>query len=188
MIEFKKINNDYMQLYLSENSAGSRQNLPVLKDEDLTDQEKREVERLKQQEKEVKAHEEAHRQAGGRHIRGAIQYEYKTGPDGKRYIAGGEVSIDTSEENDPDKTVKKMQTVRRAALAPIKPSATDRAVAAEASGKENKARREASESKNEEMKIKDGQNVFYSGNIYSTSRPEKSAIFEISSGNIDFAV
>ena len=188
MIEFKEINNDFASPYLSESSAASRQKLPGLQNDELTDKEKREVERLRQREAEVKAHEEAHRLAGGRYIRGPIQYEYETGPDGKRYISGGEVSIDTTEENDPEKTEKKMQTVRRAALAPLNPSATDRAVAAEAARKENKARHEAAESKNEEMRINDSQSVIYSGHFYSLSRTGNSAVAHMPSQQINFTV
>ena len=62
------------------------------------------------------------------------------GPDGKMYAVGGEVKIDTSRENDPEATIRKMQQVRRAALAPTPPSATDRSVAAQASQIEAQAR------------------------------------------------
>jgi hypothetical protein len=110
--------------------------------ETLTEDEQKEVQDLKQRDREVKAHEMAHAAAGGQYAGGA-SYEYQTGPDGKRYAVGGEVSIDTSPiKGDPEATIRKMQTVRKAALAPAQPSAQDRAVAAKAAQEENKARRQ----------------------------------------------
>lgn len=90
-----------------------------------------ETQQLKITEQKVIAHEAAHKSAGGRYT-GAVNYEYKIGPDGKRYIAGGEVSIDMSDGKDTEETIKKMQQVIRAALAPPDPSSKDHAVAAKA--------------------------------------------------------
>ena len=90
--------------------------------EQLSKEEQQEVAKLKQRDAEVRAHEQAHIAAGGHYVRGGANYEYQTGPDGKRYAVGGEVSIDTSPvPDDPQATITKMQTVRRAALAPAKP-------------------------------------------------------------------
>ena len=120
---------------------------------ELTEEEKQQVKELKARDREVKAHEMAHIAAGGQYITGRANYEYQTGPDGKRYAVGGEVSIDTSEVNgDPEATIRKMQVVRRAALAPAKPSAQDRAVAAQATQKEINARQELREEKSAEDK------------------------------------
>jgi hypothetical protein len=56
------------------------------------------------------------------------------------YAVGGEVQIDTSPAGSPEATIRKMQQIRRAALAPSQPSGTDRAVAAQASQIETQAR------------------------------------------------
>ncbi len=97
----------------------------------MSEEEAKEIEKLKEQDREVHAHEQAHKSAGGQYVTGGPQYEYRTGPDGKRYAVGGSVSIDTSPvKGDPDATIRKMQTVQRAALAPANPSAQDRRVAA----------------------------------------------------------
>ena len=57
------------------------------------------------------------------------------------YAIAGEVPIDVSPvPGDPQATLDKMQVVRRAALAPINPSAVDRAVAAQASAQAARAR------------------------------------------------
>ena len=58
------------------------------------------------------------------------------------YAVGGEVKIDSSKEQDPAATIRKMAQVRQAALAPTTPSATDRQVAAQATQIENQARTE----------------------------------------------
>ncbi len=111
-----------------------------------TPEEKQEIDRLKKQDREVRNHEAAHVAAGGHHVRGGASFSYETGPDGKRYASGGEVSIDTSPvRGDPEATVRKMQAVRRAALAPANPSGQDRAVAARASQQEAAARRKAAQ-------------------------------------------
>ncbi len=113
----------------------------------LEDKEKQEVEELKRRDQEVRTHEQAHVAAGGQHVRGGISYEYQTGPDGKRYAVGGEVSIDTSPENKPEYTIRKAQTIRQAALAPAEPSGQDRRAAAAAAQMELKARQELMEAK-----------------------------------------
>lgn len=108
---------------------------------DPTSTEYRELQVLKQRDREVRQHEQAHVAAGGAHIRGGPHYEFETGPDGRRYAVGGEVNIDTSPvPNDPEATILKMQAVRSAATAPAEPSAQDRAVAADASRNEAEAR------------------------------------------------
>ncbi len=116
----------------------------------LTEEEKKVVQNLKKRDREVKAHERAHMAAGGGVVQGGANYEYERGPDGKMYAVGGEVSIDTSSENDPQATIRKMQQVKMAALAPAQPSGQDRAVAAQAAQAETMARVELAEQKSEE--------------------------------------
>lgn len=92
-----------------------------------------ELRELKRRDQQVRAHEQAHISAGGRYVRSAAQFSYETGPDGRRYAVGGEVSIDISAvPGDLQATIRKAETVARAALAPADPSAQDRAVAASA--------------------------------------------------------
>ena len=113
---------------------------------ELSDEEKRQVEQLKKRDREVRAHEQAHLSAAGQYAIGGARYTYATGPDGTQYAVGGEVEIDTSEiRGDPEATARKMEQVRRAALAPLNPSPQDLRVAAEASQTEAKARAEASD-------------------------------------------
>ncbi len=92
-------------------------------------------------EQEVIAHEMAHMATGGG-LTGAVSYKYEMGPDGKRYISGGSVSIRISSGGDPEETIRKMQQVRRAAMAPSNPSGMDMAVAAQAAQIEAQARAE----------------------------------------------
>jgi hypothetical protein len=102
---------------------------------------KQSVQELKVQEQKVKAHEMAHKATGGQYA-GAIRYQYATGPDGQAYIVGGEVSIDTSEAKTPEETLRKMEQVKRAAMAPADPSPQDCSVASAATRIEQKARYE----------------------------------------------
>ena len=100
--------------------------------------EQAEIRELEARDREVRAHEQAHAAVGGQYA-GSPQYEFETGPDGQRYAVGGEVSIDISEENTPEETLRKMQQVRAAALAPADPSPQDLRVAAEAGQRANEA-------------------------------------------------
>ncbi|NOZ46039.1 MAG: hypothetical protein GXO79_04570 [Chlorobi bacterium] len=120
--------------------------------DDLSDSEKRLIAELERMDRAVKAHEAAHKAAGGGLVRGGATYSYVIGPDGKRYASSGEVKIDMSYNlSDPEATIQKMEQVKRAALAPIDPSAQDRAVAQRASAIESEARVE--EQKQQEEKI-----------------------------------
>jgi hypothetical protein len=122
---------------------------------DTTSSEYRELQELKARDQEVRQHEQAHVAAGGQYVRGGASYSYQRGPDGQQYATGGEVDIDASSvPGDPAATIRKMQVVRGAALAPAEPSAQDRAVAAEASRAEAEARVELRE---EQAKEREGQ-------------------------------
>ncbi|AWB66987.1 hypothetical protein C2869_11300 [Saccharobesus litoralis] len=106
------------------------------------EQERQQLAELKERDREVKTHEQAHASIGGQYA-GSPSYEYEKGPDGNRYAVGGEVKIDVSEvPNDPEATARKMEQVQRAALAPAEPSAQDRRVAAEAASKRQSAQAE----------------------------------------------
>jgi hypothetical protein len=99
-----------------------------------------EITKLATRDQEVRAHEQAHAAVGGQYA-GAPTYTYERGPDGKRYAVGGEVGIDAGRvSNDPEDTLRKMEVVIRAALAPAEPSAQDRQIAAQAQAQMSEAR------------------------------------------------
>jgi len=102
------------------------------------------VAKLQARDREVRAHEAAHKSVGGS-LAGSMSFSYESGPDGRRYAVGGEVSIDTGAERDPRATIAKMQRVIAAALAPAQPSSQDRAVAAGASAAMAEAQRQLGE-------------------------------------------
>jgi hypothetical protein len=113
---------------------------------DLTAEQQREVEQLKERDREVRQHEQAHLAAAGPYAQGAPQYEFQRGPDGRSYAVGGEVSIDTSAvAGDPEATIRKMQQLQAAANAPAEPSGQDRQVAAKAAQQLQAARAELAE-------------------------------------------
>jgi len=117
---------------------------------ELTEEQQREVQRLKQRDREVRQHEQAHVSAGGAYVRGGPRYEFTRGPDGARYATGGEVSIDVSAESTPEATLQKARVVKRAALAPAEPSPQDRRVAAQAAQLQRSARQELNKQQAEE--------------------------------------
>jgi SprA family protein len=118
---------------------------------DLSQEERQALTELKTRDREVRAHEQAHLGAAGPYAKGPPSFEFQTGPDGKPYAVGGEVQIDTSEiSGNPEATLVKAQTIKRAATAPANPSAQDRQVAAQASRMEIEARKEIQEQRTEE--------------------------------------
>ena len=136
-----------------ESKPSSSQTPKGIDGQELTEEEQQKVKEMKERDEEVRVHENAHKSAGGQYA-AAPTYTYETGPDGKRYITDGEVSIDIGEEKDPQATIEKMQVVKRAAMAPAEPSGQDRKVYQEANQKEAAARQELAEDKKEEAKEK----------------------------------
>lgn len=130
--------------------ASSEQPAQNPTEEELSPEQKQEVDKLKKRDQEVKAHENAHVAAGSGIVQGGATYQYQRGSDGRMYAVGGEVKIDTSRARTPEDTIRKMQQVKKAALAPSQPSAQDRSVAAQASQIEAEARAELTKETTEE--------------------------------------
>ena len=103
------------------------------------DQQK-EIQALKDRDREVRIHEQAHLSAAGGIAVSGAKFQFVTGPDGQRYATGGEVSIDTSAvPGDPQATLRKAESIRRAAMAPAQPSSQDYSVASKAAAMANRA-------------------------------------------------
>jgi hypothetical protein len=120
---------------------------------ELPPEEQEMVKELQARDREVRTHEMAHLAAGGQYASGPT-YTYQTGPDGKRYAIGGEVQIDTSPEKTPEETIRKMELVKRAALAPAEPSAQDVRVAQLAEQQRSEAQAELSRRRADEMTVR----------------------------------
>jgi len=118
------------------------------------------IEALKARDREVRAHEAAHRAAAGMYARGATSYTYQRGPDGGSYAVGGEVSIDVSPvQGDARATAQKARQIQAAALAPAQPSGQDMAVAAEAAQMAMQASTESRALPNNENKNADEKKI-----------------------------
>ncbi|MBV1914070.1 MAG: hypothetical protein KUG72_01715 [Pseudomonadales bacterium] len=90
------------------------------------------IQQLKLRDQEVRAHERAHASVGGA-FAGPASFSYTKGPNGALYARAGEVGISTSPvAGDPQATLQKARQIKAAAMAPVNPSAQDRAVAARA--------------------------------------------------------
>lgn len=106
----------------------------------LSPQEQQQLQKLRQTDAKVRAHEQAHLSAAAGLAMGGANLQYVRGPDGKQYAVGGEVSIDVSPAQSPEQTLDKARRIQAAALAPADPSAQDRAVAAAAAQMASEAR------------------------------------------------
>ena len=128
------------------------------------------VAELKSVEREVIAHEGAHMAVGGQ-FAGGVSYTYTTGPDGKKYITGGEVPISTPATDDPEEALRNAEQVMRAAMAPASPSGQDAAVAAGAAQMAAQARAQlAAEGANKGDSGSDGTNSEKSVDAYTAKR------------------
>lgn len=131
---------------------------------ELTEEEEKQVQELKARDQEVRAHENAHKTAGGGYV-GSITYDTQTGPDGREYAIGGEAQIDASPvSGNPEATIRKMDIVIRAALAPTEPSSQDYAVARSAQQARLEAQEELTEQRREET---DNANADGAGGLLS---------------------
>lgn len=139
--------------------------------EETNPQQQRQINELKNRDREVRAHEAAHKAAAGSLAKGGASFSYTRGPDGKLYAVGGEVSIDTSPvAGDPQATLQKANQIRAAALAPAQPSAQDRAVAAQAGIMAAEARAELTEERREETKQQTSDNEDSRNNSSATEK------------------
>jgi len=111
-------------------------------EQSLSPDAQRQLDKLKETDRLVRAHEQAHIAAGGSLVQGGASFSYQKGPDGRMYAVGGEVSIDTSPGRTPEESIAKARQIRAAALAPADPSPQDRRVAAGAARLEANARSE----------------------------------------------
>jgi hypothetical protein len=84
-----------------------------------------EVAQLQSTDQQVRSHEAAHLAAAGSLASGGAQFTYEAGPDGARYAVAGEVNISVSEGRTPEETLQRAEQIRRAALAPADPSASE---------------------------------------------------------------
>lgn len=119
-------------------------------DEQLSEEEQREVQRLKEIDRKVRQHEMAHLAAAAGIAVSGANFQYKRGPDGVNYAVGGDVTIDVSKESDPDATIEKARKISAAALAPADPSPQDRQVASKARAMEAEARVEQTQEQQKE--------------------------------------
>lgn len=138
---------------------------------ELSEEEQQEVQKLKERDREVRTHEQAHMSAGGGLVAGGPSYETQTGPDGKSYATGGEVQIDTSKGSNPEDTIAKARRIKQAALAPAQPSAQDQKVAAKASQMESEARQEKTRERTDEGEQGEGGASGAQGAGKSASEP-----------------
>ena len=105
----------------------------------LSDDQLKSVKKKRAMDKAITEHEDAHHDVAGDLARSEATYTTKVGEDGQEYRVAGKVMIDTGTEADPEKTVKKMKQVKKAALAP------DGNVLAPLSDQDRKVAREADE-------------------------------------------
>jgi hypothetical protein len=100
--------------------------------QELTADEQRELSRLAEMDRRVKAREQAYLAASRGQARAAT-VRYVTGPDGQPYAVDADLDVDAGPvEGNPELTLAKAETAEAAALAAADPSPRDRLMAAQA--------------------------------------------------------
>jgi len=99
--------------------------------DELSLSERRDLKRLQARDGSVRREETAHAAAAGA-MAGPIQYDYATGPDGRRYVVGGEVPIRAETiTGDPETAARQGRRLAAAAMSAQAPSAADYNAAAD---------------------------------------------------------
>jgi hypothetical protein len=80
------------------------------------------INKLTARQNEVIAHEQAHMTAGGSAV-GTATYSYTLGPDGNRYITGGEVPISIPETGYKEQMLNELEQVKKRPSPPPNPPA-----------------------------------------------------------------
>jgi pyruvate/2-oxoglutarate dehydrogenase complex dihydrolipoamide acyltransferase (E2) component len=148
----------------------------VRKGRELTIKEKIEIMELEQLERSVREHERAHLRTARNLAVSQPTFEYKEGPDGKKYAVHGEVKIDSAVAGgDAEEAIEKALKMQRTALAPSDPSSKDLQVAARARIIESKAHRKLAREKQFE-----NNNIQSPGlNAYQTTRDFQENLYKI---------
>lgn len=142
----------------------------------LTPEEQNQVQKLKERDRQVRQHEQAHMTAGAGLVTSSASFTYQKGPDGVNYAVGGEVGISTSPGRTPDETIQRARQIRAAALAPADPSGQDRAVAAQAMQMEQQAQIEKSQSENPQDSAGKRKDI---AALYSNADSAKASSFSV---------
>ncbi|MBI9012899.1 MAG: hypothetical protein JEZ08_11760 [Clostridiales bacterium] len=127
---FNKKRKDVSQKYVTKDMA-------LVKTENLEDVAiKNKIAQLAMQEKAIISHEKMHLMVGG-NLASGPSYIYTTGPDGKRYIAGGQVNMKMPSGGSLDSLLSGLKRIKNAATAVGNPSGTDLNTAATAAAIES---------------------------------------------------
>jgi hypothetical protein len=102
------------------------------------------VQKLKTMDSRVRMQERS-QAAAGANLSGSPIYDYRTGPDGRRYAVAGEVAIAVRAGATPEATIGRARSARSVALGSARPSLGERAAAESARRLEQLARHEMSE-------------------------------------------
>jgi hypothetical protein len=111
--------------------------------------ERESIAQMEQQDREVRASQQAHAAAVGT-LGSGPTFTYKVGPDGRLYAVSGEVKIDTTAvPGDPEATLRKARQIQEVAFTPGDSSPEDRRAAAMAAALAARARQELARQQSE---------------------------------------
>ena len=88
------------------------------------------LEKFKKSDSNIRSHEQIHASIG--QTTAPISYNYQEGPDGKMYVVGGHVRLDTSIPDDPKAAALKLDQIKRASSGPSDSSSADMGISTQA--------------------------------------------------------
>ncbi len=135
--------------------------------------------RLQARDQRVRAHEQAHSLSGGAQVAAAVRYRYQTGPDGRRYAVGGQAHAPASGGGSPEQALDKSADLRRAAVAPTRPSYHDRITLNTAFVQEERLRsqmKQAEEIQQLQQKVEQAQQAADTGSSSPAPAPSTAAV------------
>lgn len=86
--------------------------------------------KFKQTDANVRSHEQVHASIG--HTTAPISYNYQEGPDGKMYVVGGSVRLDTSLPDDPKAAAFKLDQIQKSSSGAADLSGADVSISSQA--------------------------------------------------------
>jgi hypothetical protein len=88
------------------------------------------LDKFKSMDSKVRSHEQLHSSLAT--TSSSINYTYQIGPDGKAYVNGGYVKLDTSMPSDPKQAMVKLDEIKKASTASPQMSAADASISRDA--------------------------------------------------------
>ncbi len=129
----------------SRDRGGHVNQLPTKSPERLSDEERKQLEVLRERDQKVRAEQLAEAVRSG--LSAQVQFTYRLGPDGNRYAIDGHVKHSVAPGSTPEQTIERARELRAAILSGAQPSPRDLKTVAEVDRLEAQAKEQIRDNK-----------------------------------------